>query len=96
MQVFLRVVQSASGIEVLKRDISTEPGKVLARYQLSALKLIQNDFDGAMEQFLEIVRRDSAFREDAGRKGLVAIFNMPGNEHEAVATYRALLAEALQ
>ncbi len=35
------------------------------------------------------------FREDAGRKGLIAIFNMLGNEYEMVTTYRSLLSEAL-
>jgi len=92
---FLRVAQSAPGIEILERDILAEPDKSVARYQLSAVKLLQNDYAGAMEQLLEIVRRDRAFREDAGRKGLIAIFNMLGNEHALVASYRSLLTEAL-
>jgi putative thioredoxin len=41
------------------------------------------------------VRRDRAFREDAGRKGLIAIFNMLGSENEMVTTYRSLLTEVL-
>lgn len=93
---FLRVAQSAPDIAVLERDILSEPGKAVARYQLSALKLMQNDYAGAMEQLLEIVRRDRAFREDAGRKGLIAIFNMLGNENEMVTAYRSLLTEALR
>jgi len=93
---FLRVAQTAPGIEILEQDIKAEPDKSVARYQLSALKLIANDFAGAMEQLLEIVKRDRAFREDAGRRGLIAIFNMLGNEEALVAKYRALLTEALQ
>ena len=92
---FLRVAQSAPGIEILERDILAEPDKSVARYQLSAVKLLQNDYAGAMEQLLEIVRRDRAFREDAGRKGLLAIFNMLGNEDAMVASYRSLLTDAL-
>ena len=93
---FLRVAQSAPEIEVLERDIEAEPDKIVARYQLGAIRLLSNDFAGAMEQLLEIVRRDRAFREDAGRKGLIAIFNMLGNANEMVATYRSLLTEALR
>ena len=93
---FLRVAQSAPEIEILERDIESEPGKLVARYQLSALKLIINDYAGAMEQLLEIVRRDRGFREDAGRKGLIAIFNLLGNENELVINYRSLLTQALQ
>lgn len=92
---FLRVAQSAPEIEILERDIAAAPDRIVARYQMSAIKLLQNDYAGAMDQLLEIVRRDRAFREDAGRKGLIAIFNMLGNEDVLVATYRALLTEAL-
>jgi putative thioredoxin len=92
---FLRVAQSAPEIDTLERDIAAEPDKTVARYQLSAIRLLQNDYAGAMEQLLEIVRRDRAFREDAGRKGLIAIFNMLGSENEMVTTYRSLLTEVL-
>lgn len=92
---FLRVAQSAPDMDSLERDIAAGPDKILQRYQLSAIKLLQNDYAGAMEQLLEIVRRDRAFRADAGRKGLIAIFNMLGHEDEAVSNYRALLTEAL-
>jgi putative thioredoxin len=93
---FLRVAQSAPDIATLERDITENPGKTIARYQLSAIKLLQNDYAGAMEQLLEIVRSDRAFREDVGRKGLIGIFNMLGNENELVTTYRSFLTEALQ
>ena len=92
---FLRVAQSAPEMSVLEHDIELEPNKIIARYQMSAISLLQNDYAGAMEQLLEIVRRDRAFREDVGRKGLLAIFNMLGNDHELVLRYRSLLSEAL-
>ena len=92
---FLRVAQSAPDIASLELDIINDPDKTIARYQLSAVKLIQNDYAGALEQLLEIVRRDRAFREDVGRKGLLATFNMLGNDNELVANYRSLLTEAL-
>jgi len=92
---FLRVAQNAPDIEILEREIIAEPGKTVARYQLSAVKLMQNDYQGAMDQLLEIVRRDRDFRQDAGRRGLLAIFNMLGADHEMVANYRSMLTEAL-
>lgn len=92
---FLRIAQNAPEIEVLERAIEAEPDKLVARYQLSAVKLLHNDYAGAMEQLLEIVRRDRAFREDAGRKGLIVVFEMLGHENQLVANYRSLLTEAL-
>lgn len=92
---FLRVAQDAPQIEALERAIAADPDKMVARYQLSAVKLLQNDYAGAMDQLLEIVQRDRDFREDAGRRGLIAIFNMLGNENEIVANYRSLLTASL-
>ena len=51
----------------------------------------------ALEQLLEIVRRDRdrGHGEDLGRKSMIALFNMLG-KHPLVARYRMLLAEALR
>ena len=92
---FIRVAQEAPDIETLERKIAADPDNTVARYQLSALKLVSDDYEGAMEQLLEIVRRDRAFRDDAGRKGLIAIFNMVGSQNELVGRYRSLLSEAM-
>ena len=49
----------------------------------------------ALEQLLEIVRRDRGYGEDLGHKSMIALFNILG-EHPLVARYRMLLAEALR
>jgi putative thioredoxin len=78
----------------LSRDaIAANAGDLEARYQLSAVRLVANDYDGAMEQLLEIARRERGFRQDAGRSGLLAIFELLGDEDERVARYRALLQQ---
>lgn len=56
---------------------------------------LAHEYTGAMEQLLEIVRHDRTFRDNTGCKGQIAIFNMLGQEDEAVSSYRALLTEAL-
>lgn len=62
---------------------------------MPSLIRLADECTGAMEQLLEIIRHDRTFRDDAGRKGLIAIFNMLGQEDEAVTNYPALLTEAL-
>ncbi len=37
---------------------------------------------------MDLMRRDPQFEDEAGRKGLIAIFEMLGNEHPLVITYR--------
>ena len=44
---------------------------------------------------LEIVRADRKFGDDAGRKTMLAVFNLLGNGHDLVGTYRRSLASAL-
>lgn len=66
-----------------------------ARYQLSALELVEEDYEGAMEQLLEIMRRDRGFRDDVGRNGLLAIFGILSNKGPLVERYRSLLMDHL-
>ena len=92
---FLRVAQDAPEMTVLEQKIASEPDNIVVRYQLSSLKLLNDDYEGAMELLLDIVRRDRGFRDDAGRKGLVAIFNIIGSQNPLVGRYRSLLSEAM-
>jgi len=79
----------------LERRIVADPANHEARYQLSAHKVLANDYERAMQQLLEIVRRDRKFRDDAGRKALVDLFNMLGNKDPLVTKYRGLLSKEL-
>lgn len=92
---FARLAESAPPPEVLEQRIGQNPKDCEARYQLSAIKALQGDYEGAMAQLLEILRRDRGFRDDAGRKGLVAIFELLGGEGPLVNRYRGLMSSAL-
>ena len=48
-----------------------------------------------MEQYLEIVRLDRNFENDAGRLALLDIFKLLGNADQRVAKYRRMLATQL-
>jgi len=45
----------------------------------------------AMEAFLAIIRQDRDFRDDAGRKALLSVFELLGSDHELVSRYRRQL-----
>lgn len=92
---FARLAKEAPPAELLEQQVQANPANCEARYQLSALKALAGDYEGAMEQLLEIVRRDRSFQDDAGRKGLVAIFELLGGEGPLVSRYRALMSSAL-
>jgi putative thioredoxin len=92
---FLRAARDAPPAAELKQAIAADPDDLEARYRLSAVELIANDYDAAMRQLLEIARRDRGFKDDAGRNGLLALFELLGDEDERVTRYRALLQETM-
>jgi len=92
---FLRIVANAPPLPELERRIAADPANAEARYQLSAYKVLENDYEPAMQQLLEIVRRDRKFGDDAGRKALVDLFTMLGTTDPLVAKYRGLLSKEL-
>ncbi len=92
---FIRISLNAPSIGSLESAVSVDPANLEARYQLAAAKVVQNDYEGAMQQLLEIARRDPGFRDQAGRNGLLALFHMLGDDDDRVRRYRPLLQESM-
>lgn len=87
--------RDAPDTETLSKRVADDPQDLQARSQLGALLVAEQAYEEAMEQYLEIVRRDRAFEEDTGRTALLDIFKMLGDADERVRKYRRLLATAL-
>jgi putative thioredoxin len=79
----------------LTQRVSEDANDVAARYSLGIRYAVENKFEAAMEQFLEVAKRDRSFKDDAGRKGLLRVFDILGGEGATVSRYRTLLARAL-
>ncbi|HEY8552960.1 MAG TPA: tetratricopeptide repeat protein [Burkholderiales bacterium] len=92
---FIRVSLTAPPMHSLESAVTVDPWNLEARYQLAATKVVQNDYEGAMQQLLEIERRNPGYRNQAGRNGLLALFNMLGEDDDRVRRYRPLLMESL-
>ena len=58
-------------------------------------RVVAGDYESALDLLLELLRRDRADGEDAGRKGLVAVFDLLGGSGELVRRYRARMMTAL-
>ncbi len=85
---FADMAQGAPDRAALEIKVQTDPADSTARRQLAARCVLASDYETALEQFMEILRRDPQFEEEAGRKGLIAIFEILGNEDPLVITYR--------
>ena len=62
---------------------------------MGALRIGRGEYEAALEQFIEILRIDRAFRDDAGREGLLSVFEILGNDHPLVGRYRARMSSLL-
>lgn len=92
---FTRSAAGAPDIATLENRIAAEPKDSQARYQLAARKVLAGDYEGALEQLLEILQRDRNFRDGAARKAMLTIFNLLEGKGELVSRYRSRMFNAL-
>ncbi len=87
---------SAAGSDTgaLEARIAANENDLEARLELAKVWVAAGDYEPAMQQLLEIVRRDRSFGDDIGRKTLLEVFNLLGGS-ELVSKYRRQLASAL-
>jgi putative thioredoxin len=90
---FMRAANEAPPAGQLEDILSADPDNLAARYQLGALHLVANDFEGAFQQLMEIVRRNNGREGESARRGLLALFEMLGDADERVQKRRAQLNE---
>lgn len=92
---FLGTAQESADAGALLATLENEPGNCEARYQLSSLYITQAEYAKALDQLLEIMRRDRKYGDDAGRKGMLKVFEMLGGKGELVSRYRQKMAGLL-
>ena len=75
----------------IEQRLSQNPADLEALLQKSRHLVVRGDYDDAMECLLTIMRNDRSFEDDAGRSGLLEIFDLLGGEHPSVQKYRRKL-----
>ena len=79
----------------LEARIDGNPADLEARLALARHHARTQAFEAALQQLLEIVRRDRKFGDDAGRRTMLEMFDLLGADHDLVSKYRRMLAAAL-
>jgi putative thioredoxin len=88
---FSMVANQAPPLAELESAVAGNPDDLEARYQLAATYVLRQQMESALEAFLQLFQRDRGFRDDAGRKGMLAVFDLLENEGELVNNYRRKL-----
>ncbi len=73
-----QAASQAGETDVLRAKLEADPKDHQARYDLAMALDGAGDRDGALDELLEIVRRDRKWNEDAARKHLVTLFEAMG------------------
>lgn len=79
----------------LEQRIASNDADCEARYLLSKRLTAMGEYQAAMDQLIAIIQRDREYGDDAGRKGLLQLFELLGNQGDLVSKYRRKLASML-
>ncbi|HZZ94956.1 MAG TPA: tetratricopeptide repeat protein [Usitatibacter sp.] len=81
--------------ELLERRVAIDPNDLQARLELAELHIAKRRFPPALENLLEIVRRDRKFQNDIARLKMLTVFEMAADHPDLVGEYRAKLSRIL-
>jgi putative thioredoxin len=100
VQARLKLVVAGTGADplTLTARIDANPGDLDARLQLANALALASDYRPALEQLLEIVRRDRKWHDEVARKNMLDLFALLGTEprnDDLVREFRIQLARIL-
>ncbi|MCC7546459.1 MAG: thioredoxin [Burkholderiales bacterium] len=87
--------QDVPDTAALEARIAADGADLDARLALAKLHVSAQRYEPALEQLLEIIRRDRKWNGEAGRKTMLSVFDLLGAQDALVGKYRRLLASAL-
>jgi len=80
---------------LLARCIANTPDNLQARLDLAELQISLREYRSALEQLLEVVKRDRAYGDDVARRKMLTIFEMAAADPDLVSEYRSKLSTVL-
>ncbi len=92
---FDRIAETGPAPEELEQRISSDPTDSEARYYLAINRIVDGEYEQALEHLLQLMQKDRAYGDDAGRKGMLEIFEILGGNDELVNRYRNRMFNAL-
>jgi putative thioredoxin len=75
-------------LDELNARVLADDSDLAAREKLAAALAVHQDYEGALTQFFTLMQRDRTFNEDAGRRGLLDLFELLGADHPLTKVWR--------
>jgi putative thioredoxin len=92
---FARQGSEGPGEKDLKDKLVRDPADHDTRAELAALYAGRKRYGEAMDELLEITRKEKDWKEGEARRQLLALFNLAADQPELVSAYRKKLAQSL-
>jgi putative thioredoxin len=84
------LLRAANGADLSARraEVEQRPEDSEARWMLAGSLLARGQPADALEQLLELLQRDRAYRDDAARRAMLAVLDEVGADHDLAREYR--------
>jgi len=92
---FVQIANAQPDVMALRAALAANPSDAAARNALAAHHALAGDFGTALAEWLELMRRDRKFGDDAGRRALLQAFEVLGEQDPLVNQYRRRMASLL-
>jgi len=88
---FARDAAAFGGRAAAVAAVARDPGDLDARFALASAHAAALEWELALAELLELVKRSRKFRDDGARRAMLAIFDHLGQQHPMVSDYRRQL-----
>ena len=92
---FVQTANAQPDVMSLRAALAANPADAAARHALAAHHALAGDYGTALAEWLELMRRDRKFGDDAGRRALTQAFEVLGEQDPLVTQYRRRMASLL-
>jgi putative thioredoxin len=92
---FVQIANAQPDVMAVRAALAANPTDAVARHALAAHHALAGDYGTALAEWLELMRRDRAFGNDAGRRALRQAFDVLGEQDPLVIQYRRRMASLL-
>jgi putative thioredoxin len=85
---FASTAAAGADADTLLRRLGDNPADSEARFQLASRQVVGGDYDAALDNFMELLKRDRGFGDGAAQRGLLTVFSLLGEDDARVGAYR--------
>lgn len=92
---FRREAEACGGLDACREKLAADPSNLAARYGVAMALAAEAHYEDALRHLMAIVKQNRSFRDDAGRRAMLSIFDILGEDNRLTQEYRSKLAMAI-